>query len=51
MNGEASNYDGWRISTKGKRFRIKGAKLFNVADAAGEGSGGWLHMLFCFWGC
>jgi hypothetical protein len=34
--GEASNYEGWRVSTKGKRFRVKDVKLFNVADLSGD---------------
>lgn len=30
-----SNYEGWRQSTKGKRFKLKGVRLFNVTELDG----------------
>ena len=34
-SGVINNYEGWRVSLKGRKFRIKGVTLFNVEDAEG----------------
>jgi hypothetical protein len=38
-SGAIANYEGWRRSLKGKRFKIKGVKLFNVTEITGGRSG------------
>jgi len=38
-SGAIKNYEGWRQSLKGKRFKIKGVNLFNVTEITG-GRGG-----------
>ncbi|GBF89195.1 hypothetical protein Rsub_01912 [Raphidocelis subcapitata] len=35
-SGAISNYEGWRRSLKGKRFKIRGVRLFNVKLLTGE---------------
>lgn len=34
--GLISNYEGWRISLTGKRFKVRGLELFNIVDFSGE---------------
>ena len=34
-SGVIQNYEGWRVSLTGKRFRIKGVTLFNIVDFSG----------------
>ncbi|KAI8470894.1 MAG: MEKHLA domain-containing protein [Monoraphidium minutum] len=34
--GGIKNYEGWRRSLKGRRFRIKGVRLFNVREITGD---------------
>jgi|LauGreSuBDMM15SN_2_FD.fasta_scaffold78715_2 hypothetical protein len=33
--GVINNYEGWRVSQSGKRFKIKGVTLFNIVDFTG----------------
>ena len=35
-SGSVKDYGGWRVSLKGKRFRIKDVRLFNVTELDGE---------------
>jgi hypothetical protein len=35
-DGAVKDYGGWRVSLKGKRFRIKDVRLFNVTELDGE---------------
>jgi hypothetical protein len=34
-DGAVKDYGGWRVSLKGKRFRIKDVRLFNVTELDG----------------
>lgn len=34
--GAVKEQDAWRVSLKGKRFKLKGVKLFNVSELDGE---------------
>lgn len=34
-SGVIKDYAGWRVSTKGRKFRIKGVTLFNIHDMDG----------------
>lgn len=39
--GAIEDYEGWRVSLKGRRFKIRGARFFNVEELGGEaGTGG-----------
>lgn len=38
-DGSVKDYGGWRVSLKGKRFRIKDVRLFNVTELDGEMDG------------
>lgn len=35
-DGNVKDYGGWRVSLKGKRFKIKDVRLFNVTELDGE---------------
>lgn len=35
-DGAIKDYGGWRVSTKGKRFKIKNVRLFNVTELDGR---------------
>lgn len=37
--GSIDNYEGWRQSVKGRRFKVRGVRLFNVSEVTGEGTG------------
>lgn len=34
--GAVKDYEGWRVSLKGKRFKIKDVRLFNVTELDGK---------------
>jgi hypothetical protein len=34
-SGAIENYEGWRRSVKGRRFKIRGVRLFNVTELTG----------------
>lgn len=34
--GVVTNYSGWRVSLKGKKFQVKNATLFNLVDMRGD---------------
>lgn len=41
--GQVQAHDGWRVTVTGKRFKLKGVKLFNVTEL----DGGWQHRTPC----
>jgi hypothetical protein len=54
--GAVKDYAGWRVSLKGKRFKIQNVQLFNVTELDGErqcsafADAAYMHTLLLLWG-